>query len=72
MQEGLFPLCFPSGCCVLKELSLAEPQNKSSLKTWQLLTLCLSVPILLGFIFVVIKRKKLKQCLSTEQPQEEK
>ncbi|XP_042742168.1 disintegrin and metalloproteinase domain-containing protein 32-like isoform X1 [Lagopus leucura] len=49
-----------------------EPRNKSSLKTWQLLTLCLSVPILLGLIFVVIKRKELKQCLSTEQPQEEK
>uniref|UniRef100_A0A803Y248 ADAM metallopeptidase domain 32 n=1 Tax=Meleagris gallopavo TaxID=9103 RepID=A0A803Y248_MELGA len=49
-----------------------DPWNKSSLKTWQLLTLCLSVPILIGLIFVVIKRKELKQCLSTEQPQEEK
>lgn len=72
MQEGLFPLCFPSACCRLKELFLADPWNKSSLKTWQLLTLCLSVHILIGLIFVVIKRKELKQCLSTEQPQEEK
>uniref|UniRef100_A0A803YDC3 Peptidase M12B domain-containing protein n=1 Tax=Meleagris gallopavo TaxID=9103 RepID=A0A803YDC3_MELGA len=47
-------------------------EQGGSLKTWQLLTLCLSVPILIGLIFVVIKRKELKQCLSTEQPQEEK
>lgn len=68
MQEGLL---FPSGCCGLKELSLADPWNKSSLKTWQVLTLCLSVPILIGLIFVVIKRKELRRCLSTAQPQEE-
>ncbi|XP_024998702.1 disintegrin and metalloproteinase domain-containing protein 32 [Gallus gallus] len=48
-----------------------DPWNKSSLKTWQVLTLCLSVPILIGLIFVVIKRKELRRCLSTAQPQEE-
>ncbi|POI22442.1 hypothetical protein CIB84_013810, partial [Bambusicola thoracicus] len=48
-----------------------EPWNKSSLKTWRVVTLCLSVPVLIGLIFVVIKREELRQCLSTEQPQEE-
>ncbi|OXB75069.1 UNVERIFIED_CONTAM: hypothetical protein H355_015430 [Colinus virginianus] len=48
-----------------------DPWNKSSLKTWQLLTLCLSVPLLAGLIFVVIKRKELRQCLSAEQPHED-
>nr|XP_047903268.1 disintegrin and metalloproteinase domain-containing protein 2-like [Anser cygnoides] len=42
-------------------------QNKDPLKMWLLLTFCLFVPVLMGLILMVVKRKELRQCLSTEQ-----
>eukprot|EP00075_Anas_platyrhynchos_P010150 XP_027299403.1 disintegrin and metalloproteinase domain-containing protein 2 [Anas platyrhynchos] len=42
-------------------------QNKDPLKMWLLLTFCLFVPVLIGVILLVVKRKELRQCLYTEQ-----
>ncbi|XP_032304762.1 disintegrin and metalloproteinase domain-containing protein 32-like isoform X2 [Coturnix japonica] len=45
--------------------------KKSSLKTSEILIWCLSVPLYIGFVFVVININELRQCLSREKPQEE-
>lgn len=59
-------LLWAEGGCFLC-LDEAGLQNKDPLKMWLLLTFCLFVPVLMGLILMVVKRKELRQCLSTEQ-----
>lgn len=59
-------LLWAEGGCSLC-IDEAGLQNKDPLKMWLLLTFCLFVPVLIGVILLVVKRKELRQCLYTEQ-----
>ncbi|XP_035418576.1 disintegrin and metalloproteinase domain-containing protein 2-like [Cygnus atratus] len=57
----------PPNCREKAERQGGSKDSPDPLKMWLLLTFCLFVPVLIGLILMVVKRKELRQCLSTEQ-----